>query len=113
MNQNNKPAEVQSIAKDKQEKNLKKNQQQLAEYEERIKKISLEKENKLNNGVTVAQKLEKAQENRTELETKQTHQTLVKIQSKQELYEKNKDKLNQEAQKAKEESVSNYFFDYC
>lgn len=86
---------------------LKQREQEVAAKEERLRKISQEKEAKRQELTkTVSEKLEQAHENRAKEEEELKKKTAEKLEQKLEIADKNRMELAEKAKKAKEEQVS-------
>lgn len=86
---------------------LKQREQEVAAKEERLRKISQEKEAKRQEHTkTVSEKIEQAHENKAKEEEELKKKTAEKLEQKLEIAEQNRLEMAEKAKKAKEEQVS-------
>lgn len=86
---------------------MKQREQEVAAKEERLRKISQEKEAKRQEHTkTVSEKIEQAHENKAKEEEELKKKTAEKLEQKLEIADKNRMEMAEKAKKAKEEQVS-------
>ncbi|XP_068200339.1 uncharacterized protein stai isoform X2 [Palaemon carinicauda] len=100
----NKINEAQQIIMKKEEEYKNKKEEDIAQYEERLRKLSLEKEAKRQDvSKTLSEKIEQAQEYRSKEEEELKKKTQEKIALRLETADKIRSELEEKARKAKEE----------